>query len=259
MLQAMHINVAGIRSFQQSLDQAAGNLANLNTTAYKRVDVHFSDLFYADLRERRFPVAPGAVATGVGRGAAAVPVTVSMSQGSLEQSFRALDLAVEGDGFFRILNAGGEATYTRDGGFYLDGDGRLVTAGGDYLDIDFNLNGFAIESVRVTPEGKVTVSGEGGLLLELGEIKLYRFKNSAGLLRERGGRYLPTASSGAPQEGTPGEDGFGRIRQYHLEQSNADMTLEMVLLIQSQRALQSSIRSLITADELNAMILQVTA
>ncbi|MEW5785280.1 MAG: flagellar hook-basal body protein [Bacillota bacterium] len=261
MIRAYGNFLSGINAFQRSLEQTADNLANVNTVAYKRSEVSFSDLLYCRLQEKRLPVAPLPPASdpqaGLGvRPAAVVPF---LEQGPLAESTRPLDLAIEGDGFFRIIQSDGAEAFTRQGNFSVDSDGRLITAAGDYLDTPFTLLGMRLETVAIGPDGAVLAVNEAGEIESLGVVPLYRFVNTAGLFKDGGGRHLATEASGAPVAGVPQENGFGTLRQYYLEGSNVNLGLDMIQLMTAQRALQANARGLVTADELQALTLQVRA
>lgn len=256
MLRSIYNSWSGIAVCERSLGRTAHNLANLNTTAYKRSEMVFGDIFYHALQERRLPYT-SEVRLTVGQGVHLQAAAPFLGQGALMETERPLDLAISGEGYFRLLGSvDGRAAYSRNGSFSLDANGRLVTAAGDYLDLPFTLeHGSGFPSIG--PEGMAVITGAGGEVEELGQIRLYRFTNPAGLTSDGAGRYLESALSGEPEEGLPGTNGFGRLCQYCLEQSNADTALEMVQLLLAQRALQANVRSLITADELQALVLQV--
>lgn len=255
MLRSIYNSRSGIAVCERSLERTAHNMANLNTTAYKRTEAAFGDLFYLALQERRLPCT-AAAEPALGQGALLRAAVSFPEQGALQESDGPLDLAIAGEGYFRILGPGGGVAYTRCGSFSLDAEGRVVTASGDLLDLPFTLER-GTAGLSISPEGMAVIVSSGGEVTELGRIPLYRFVNPAGLGADGGGRYLESSLSGAPEEGRPGSDGFGRICQYCLERSNADTALEMVQLLLARRALQANVRSLITADELQALILQV--
>lgn len=256
MLRSIHNSRSGIAACERALEQTAHNLANLNTTAYKRSEPAFVDTFYTALQERRLPYVTAA-RLPIGQGAYPRANVPFPGPGVLVGTERPLDLAISGEGYFRLINpVDGSAFYSRNGNFNLDAAGRVVTAAGDYLDLPFTLEQVT-GSLSIGPDGIISVTAAGGVVEELGQIRLYRFTNPAGLSGDGAGRYLETAWSGQPEEGLPGAGGWGRICQYHLEQSNAEMTLEMVQLLLARRVLQANVRSLITADELQALVLQV--
>ncbi len=250
---------SGIAAHQRSLQQVADNMANLNTNAYKRSEVSFTELLYTELQDKRYAVdpLPGELAPIVGKGTQMFPVTKFYDQGPLQLTERPLDLAIEGKGFFGITREDGTEAYTRRGGFYLDDAGTIVTDRGEALDTNVNLAGITVSSLIISPDGRVSGENAAGDRIELGTIALYTFDNEAGLSKAGSGLFITTDSSGEPQQGEPGTDGFGSLRQYYLEGSNVDLGMEMIHLIASQRALQANVRSLVTADELKALTLLV--
>jgi flagellar basal-body rod protein FlgG len=250
---------SGVAAYQRSLQQVADNMANMNTNAYKRSEVSFTELLYGELQEKRYAVDPLAdkLAPIAGKGTHMYPVTKIFDQGVLQLTDRPLDMAIEGDGYFRVILEDGTEAYTRRGAFFLDESGSLVTDRGDRLDANININNVALGDVVIGPEGQVFVQNETGEVTNLGQINLFTFTNEGGLQRNSAGLFEPTDASGEPQQGAPGSEGYGQLRQYYLEASNVNMAMEMVHLITSQRAFQANVRSLITADELKALTLLV--
>ncbi|NLI69844.1 MAG: flagellar hook-basal body protein [Firmicutes bacterium] len=265
MFRALCNNLTGMRAFQYSLEQIADNMSNINTTGYKASHASFSELLYRNVQDRRLPAAPGAGALDpqAGKGVRISSLTTSFSQGALVQGSRPLDLAIEGEGFFRIIRPDNTVSYTRNGSFYLDEAANIVTAEGDFLDVPFNLSALLrdmdgdLGALVITAEGAALWVTEDAAPVELGNIQLYRFINPAGLAADRNGQYLQTAESGGALAGLPGQIGYGKIRQQYLERSNVDLAEEMVRLITTQRALQSNIRALITTDELWALTIYI--
>lgn len=265
MFRSLCNNLTGMRAFQYSLEQIADNMSNINTSGYKAAHASFSDLLYRNVQDRRLPAAPaaGALDPQGGKGVRVSSLTTSFAQGTLVQGGRPLDLAIEGEGFFRIIRPDNTVSYTRNGSFYLDEAGNIVTAQGDFLDVPFNLSavledlGGDVGSLVITAEGAAYWVVNDSTPLELGNIQLYRFINPAGLVADRDGYYLQSAESGGALAGVPDQVGYGKIRQHYLEQSNVDLAQEMVRLITTQRALQSNIRALMTSDELWAQTLYI--
>ena len=265
MFRSLCNNLTGMRAFQYSLEQIADNMSNINTSGYKAAHASFSDLLYRNVQDRRLPAAPGAGALDPqgGKGVRVSSLTTSFAQGSLAQGSRPLDLAIEGEGFFRIIRPDNTVAYTRNGSFYLDEAANIVTAEGDFLDIPFNLSAVLqdvnddLGTLVITEEGTAFWVVKDSAPIELGNIQLYRFINPAGLIADRNGQYIQSAESGGALAGVPGQVGYGKIRQQYLERSNVDLAEEMVHLITSQRALQSNIRALMTTDELWALTLYV--
>jgi flagellar basal-body rod protein FlgG len=250
---------SGIAAYQRSLQQTADNMANVNTYGYKRSEVSFTELLYTELQEKRYSVDPltEKLAPAAGKGVHMYPVTRFYDQGPLLLSDRPLDIAIEGQGFFRIVREDGSEAYTRRGGFMLDPTGRMVTEQGDYLDLPFDLSNIRTGSLVISPDGQVSGENEAGERVIAGRIMLYKFANEGGLEKDGGGLFIATEASGEAREGIPGSGDYGALRQFYLEGSNVNLAMEMVHLITSQRALQANVRSLIASDELKALTLLV--
>lgn len=279
MLQSMANSYSALRGYQQMLDVTAHNLANVNSTAYKERQVSFRELPYRGLAQRRLPTSGNSPAyLHNGNGVALTSVTASFEMGMLSPTKNQWDMAVAGEGFFRVMRSDGSYAYTRSGNFTMDAEGELVLSGGSRLDLSLNLQDMEgqidFSSLTVTPEGRIyayalreageelttdgtngdefTAGEEGGLsqvAVELGKLTLYRFTNPQSLSSLGGSLLLPSEASGPPQEGEAGDQGFGQIRQGFLEESNVDISRQMTMLILGQRALQASARAFTTADE----------
>ena len=276
MLKSISGSYTGSRGCQQMLDVVANNLANVNTTAYKERTVSFQELPYRALAERRLPLSGGRVAVPLGgKGTVIGSIVPSQEGGPPVFTDYKLDLAIEGEGFFRVIREDGSYAYTRSGNFRPDAQGNIVLPGGERLDITLNQKGregaVDLSSLVVTPEGRIMVREENGTnssseqgqegvapgTVELGSLKIYRFTNPQGLTGLGHNLFIPSANSGPPREGEAGEEGFGSIRQGFLESSNVDMGRQMAMLIRGQRSLQASARTLTAADELWALTLQM--
>lgn len=275
MLKAISQNYTGLRGHQQLLDVTAHNIANVNTVAYKEKQVSFHELTYRELAERRLPHAgdPPLPPHNTGRGTAVSSIVPSREQGALKYTERKLDLAVVGEGFFRVIRPDGSHAYTRSGNFSLDADGNLTTPQGVLLDPPLNLqereDEIDLDTLTVTPNGtlqanRLQPAAEDELLdedfsqtVELGQIQLYRFINPQSLTESGDNLLLPSEATSPPQEGLPGEEGFGEIRQGYLENANVDLARQFTSLIQGQRALQSNSRAMHVADELWALTLNL--
>lgn len=272
MLKAISQSYSGLRGFQQLLDVTADNIANVNTVAFKEKQVSFFELTYRGLAERRLPHAGSpATAPQSGCGTAVSSIVASREQGGLNFTGRSLDLAVLGEGFFRVINPDGSYAYTRSGNFALDANGNLTTPGGELLDPPPQLReqegSINIGTLNITPGGIIQAlavhaaeageapQGEGPV--ELGQIYLYSFVNPQSLAARGGNILLPSAASGPPQAGLPGEQGYGEIRSGYLENANVDLARQITMLIRGQRSLQASSRALSTAEELWALTLNL--
>lgn len=254
MIRALYTAATGMIGQQLQVDTVANNLANVNTTGFKKSRVNFQDLLYETLRPAGSETQSGAIipeGIQIGHGVRPASIAKLYSQGNLIQTGNQLDLTIEGDGFFQIQMPDGTTAYTRDGSFKVDRDGNVVTADGypltpsltlppDYLQLSVNADG----NVSVTTPATSTPTN-------IGQINLVRFINPSGLDSRLGKNLvLETQASGAPVEGTPGLDGLGTIEQGFLENSNVQTVEEVINLIIAQRAYEANSRVIQTSDEM---------
>ena len=253
MMRSLWTAASGMSGQQFTIDVIANNLANVNTSGYKKSRVDFQDLLYQTVRFAGTPVTSGAqVPTGiqVGHGVRPVATVKLFSQGTFRETENPLDLVIEGDGFFQVLLPDGTVAYTRDGAFKKDSDGRIVTSDGFPLEPEIIIPPDAVE-VSVGTDGTVSVVVPGGSApQEVGRIELARFVNPAGLRNYGRNLFLATAASGQPIVGQPGLDGFGSIAQGFLEMSNVQVVEEMVNLILAQRAYDANSKAIQASDEM---------
>ncbi len=251
MLRALYSSAAGMQSQQLNLDVIANNLANVNTTGFKKSKIEFQDLLY------QTPRAPGAdqgagnqLPTGVQIGHGSQPVATAkvFTTGELTQTGERLDVAIQGDGFFEVQLADGSRAYTRDGGLKLASDGRITTSEGLVLQGGFQPIPAGTTSISVSPTGEVTTQGVNGS--QSFRVQLVRFANPAGLQSLGRNLYRESGSSGTPEIGNPGENGFGDLRQGYLEMSNVKVVEEMVNMIVAQRAYEVNSKAVQAADEM---------
>ncbi len=252
MQRSLFTGATGMTAQQMSLDVIANNLANVNTTAFKRSRTDFQDLLYQTIR------APGAISaqgleipSGIqlGSGVGVISVTKQFEQGPFVESGNTLDVAIEGDGFFQITLPDGEIAYTRDGSFQINRDGTIVTADGFALEPEISLPEDAINTTIGT-DGTVTVTLSDGTTDELGQIELARFINPAGLLSQGRNLFRQSESSGDPILSNPGEEGAGTLRQGFLEASNVSVVNEIVQLIITQRAFEVNSTVISASDQM---------
>jgi len=238
---------------QLNLDAIANNLANVNTTGFKRVRVDFQDLMYQTFLPAGAPVAQGAtIPTGiqVGHGSRPVATQRIFSQGDFQQTENPLDLVVEGDGFFQVLRPDGSTGYTRSGAFKRDGTGRVVTSDGFVLQPALVIPPDA-SNITISAEGTVSVNLAGATTpQQIGTVQLTRFANPAGLSSAGRNIFLTTPASGDPVTGNPGEQGMGTLTQGFLELANVKVVEEMVGMITSQRAYEANSKAIQTADDM---------
>ena len=257
MIRALWTSASGMQAQQTNLDVISNNIANVNTTGFKSSRANFEDLIYQDLKD------PGVlssnesrVPTGIqiGLGTKLSDVSKVFSQGSLIKTDRPLDIAIQGEGFFKIEIPGGGEAYTRAGNFQVDNEGYVVTPEGYKLSPNIQISSpETMVSISISPNGKViVVRNEGGQQTteELTDIKLYRFMNPAGLKAVGQNLYVYTEASGEPIEGDPNTDGFGKLSQGFLESSNVNIVEEMVNMIVAQRAYEINSKGITTADEM---------
>ncbi len=253
MLRAMRTAASGMRAQQLNLDTIAHNLANVNTTGFKRARVDFEDLLYQTLvppsvGEGNQPGQP--VGLQVGHGSRATDTERIFAQGDTESTGNPLDLVIEGDGFFVVQRADGTNGYTRDGSLKIDADGRIVTARGNIVQPEITLPADTT-AVTVSADGRVMVEQPGqSTTTEVGQLLLARFANPAGLVSEGGNILKQSAASGDPQLGAPGDLGVGSILQGAVERSNVQVVEEMVNLIVAQRAFEMNSKAIKTAEEM---------
>ncbi|MFN2340992.1 MAG: flagellar basal-body rod protein FlgG [Halanaerobium sp.] len=251
MISALWTSATGMNSQQTNIDTISNNLANVNTSGFKKSKINFADLIYTNMREPGTPNAQGAeIPTGIeiGHGSKVNSTQKIFSQGNIQNTDSPLDMVIEGDGFFGVQLPDGEIAYSRDGSFKQDSNGNVVTSDGYQLEPPINIPAEATE-VSITSDGTVnaTVDGENQ---QLGQIQLYRFSNPAGLSSEGRNLYSDTTASGQAMEGSPGEDGFGTVTQGFLEMSNVKVVEEMTNMIAAQRAYETNSKSIQASDEM---------
>jgi flagellar basal-body rod protein FlgG len=231
----------------------ANNLANVNTTGFKRSRAHFEDLLYqtvqgnATVGEAEASTMP---AVQIGRGTRLSAVQRLHSQGAVENTGRPLDLAIEGEGLFQVQMPDGSLAYSRDGSFAISDQGALVTSGGYSLVPNIKIPPEA-SSITISRTGIVTVqTGATAEPTEVGRIELARFANPAGLLSVGENLYTQTAASGDPVLGFPQDDGLGRILQGSLETSNVEIVQEMVDMITAMRAYEVNSKAIQNSEQM---------
>jgi len=235
------------------VDVIANNLANVNTTGFKRSRVAFQDVLYETVLGVRPAADSGTESVGpvqIGRGVRIAAVQRLHSQGPMEQTDRPLNVAIEGDGFFQVQRPDLTTAYTRDGNFTLSDTGTLVTQDG-YQALPGIFVPVEATGVTITPSGVVTATVAGAAEpIEVGRFELARFINPTGLLATGENLYLETSASGEPIIGAPDENGFGRLQQGALEASNVEIVQEMTDMIAAQRAYEINARAISSADQM---------
>jgi len=253
MEKTLRTAATGLAAQQRFVELIAHNLANVNTTAFKRVRAEFQDLLYERLRTLGSTAPQGAMESlhevQIGSGTELVATTRSFAQGDLQPTNNPLDLAINGEGFFVLRRPDGTLLYTRDGAFRLDRTGRIVSIHGYALEPELLVPESA-QQLRISRDGVVTAQFADGSEQVLGQIQLARFLNPAGLRALGENLYAETIASGPPMLETPGTGSMGEVLQAHLESSNVELVEEIVNLIMAQRAYELNAKAIRTADEL---------
>jgi flagellar basal-body rod protein FlgG len=256
---ALYVSKTGLAAQDKQLTTISNNLANASTIGFKRDRAVFEDLIYQNQRQ------PGAQETQetqlpsglqLGTGARVVATQKEHTQGTLQVTDQSLDLAINGPGYFQVLQPDGSISYTRNGQLQMNGEGQLV-----------NADGYLLEPAITVPEGvnKITISETGTVNAytqgvvdpqQLGDITLVNFVNPSGLQAVGGNLFVETLASGNPVQGTPGENGMGTLKQGMLEGSNVNIVEEMVSMITTQRAYEMNSKVISTADQMLQYISQ---
>jgi flagellar basal-body rod protein FlgG len=252
MLRAFSTAATGMTAQQMIVDVIANNLANINTSGFKRSQVDFQDLMYLKLAQAGGETAAGVLApTGleIGAGVQVAATTKIFTPGELENTGRNLDMAITGDGFFEVTMPDGSTRYTRDGSLKLDANGLLVTANGYTIGGGLTIPSGSVR-VSVGDDGTITSFDTEGVATTVGTLNLVRFVNPSGLSSEGDNLLSETPASGTPISGAPGDEGFGTLQQGFLEKSNVQMVTELVNLIKAQRAYEINSRAIRAGDEM---------
>jgi len=251
MIRGLHTAAAGMVAQQQDIDVISNNIANVNTTGFKKDRTEFQDLMYQSLNYTAGATSadtknPTGIDTGLGVRVAGIQK--NFTQGSLLQTGGTYDMAIQGNGFFKITTPAGETAYTRNGSFKLDSEGTLVNGSGYKVDPEIVVPDNLI-NISIAQDGTVSGIEPGtGATQTLGQITLVNFINPAGLAPQGDSLYLATDTSGNPIDGTPGLEGIGSIRQGMVEGSNVQLVTEMVNLITAQRGYEANSKSITTTD-----------
>lgn len=253
-MRSLHTAATGMMAQELNVQVISNNIANMRTTGYKRQRAEFQDLLYEHVRRvgtqtsQQGNMLPAGVELGAGVKTVATPRV--MSQGSLLPTDKELDVAIRGDGFFRITLPDGRTAYSRDGSFELDAQGRIVTAQGYVVQPGVTVPQNS-RNLTINAQGQVSVIEQGNTVpTQLGQIELSMFINKAGLQAIGDNLFLETPASGAPQNGTPGTEGFGDVQQGQLEQANVEAVKEISDLIAAQRAYEMNAKVITASDQM---------
>jgi flagellar basal-body rod protein FlgG len=251
---ALYTAASGMAAQELAVQVISNNIANLSTTGYKRQRAEFQDLLYDHVRQvgtqssNQGNILPVGIELGLGVKTVGTPRL--MTQGNLSSTSNSLDVAVQGDGFFKILMPDGSFGYTRDGSFNLDAQGRIVTANGNVVQPGVTVPPTAT-SITINQQGQVSVTIPGSTTPSiLGQFTLTRFINEAGLQAIGDNLLVETPASGPPQDGLAMQNGYGNIQQGNLEQSNVDAVVEMTNLITAQRSYEMNSKVITATDQM---------
>ncbi|MCL5980671.1 MULTISPECIES: flagellar basal-body rod protein FlgG [Acidithiobacillus] len=259
MMRSLFVAATGLEAEQTKMDVIANNLANVNTTGFKQSRAVFQDLLYQNLRQ------PGAQSSqttqypsGLQLGTGVRPVATErlMTQGNLTQTGNSLDVAINGQGFFQIMQPDGTIAYSRDGTFQLNNQGQVVTSNGYLLQPPITIPPNA-QSITIGSDGTVSVVlPNQAQPQQVGTIQLANFINPTGLQSIGDNLYLQTGSSGAPQTGQPTLNGLGAVQQGYLESSNVNVVSELVDMISTQRAYEINSKAVSASDSMLQYVTQ---
>lgn len=253
MLRALSTAATGMIGQQNYLDVVANNIANVNTTGFKKSRVEFQDMLSEIAKTPGAMINQGTfqpVGIEYGLGVKTSATTKVFSQGSAVSTDRNLDVAIEGEGFFQIMRSDGTLAYTRDGSFQLDSNGQLCTSDGLLVQPQITIPQDAKE-IDITTDGNVSVSqGSDTTQQIVGTLQLVRFQNPSGLLSVGHNLYVETSASGNPIQDTPGQNGMGTLEQGYLEGSNVQVVEELIGLIKAERAFESNSKIITTSSEI---------
>ena len=253
MIRSLYTAATGMIAQQLNLDNIANNLANVNTTGFKKSRADFQDLMYQIIEE------PGTTANQTGTSPSGIQIGLGVrpasvgkvhSQGDFESTGNPMDLAIEGNGFFQVTLPNGDTAYTRSGSFKINENGNMVTADGYELTPAIPIANDAL-GVTVASDGTVSVKQPGSATpTNAGQVQIARFQNPAGLRAKGRNLFEETESSGTATLGNPGEVGLGTIAQGFLESSNVSVVEEIVQMVTGQRAYEANSKVITTADQL---------
>lgn len=261
MLRALTTAATGMIAQQLNLDLVANNIANVNTTGYKKTRAEFQDLLSQAQRTPGAMLNQGVfqpVGIEVGLGVKTAATTRVFTGGPLAATGSPYDMAIEGDGFFQIVRPDGTLAYTRDGSFKTDAVGQLCTTDGYLIQPQITIPQNSTE-INITPDGNVSVKiGNDNTQNVVGQLQLVKFQNPAGLVSIGHNMYVETPASGTPIMGTPAQNGYGAIQQSFLEGSNVQLVDELINLIKAERAFESNSKIITASSDIlrqtNAMV-----
>ena len=253
-MRALHTAATGMMAQELNVQVISNNIANMRTTGYKRQRAEFQDLLYEHVRRigtqtsTQGNILP--VGIDLGGGVKTVGTPRLMTQGTISPTGADLNVAIRGEGFFKVLMPDGTFTYTRDGSFQMDAQGRMVTSQGNVVQPGITVPSNA-QSIAISSQGQVSATVPGSTTPTiLGQLGLTRFVNKAGLQAIGDNLFVETPASGPPQDGTPQTDGYGDVQQGNLEQANVEAVTEISDLIAAQRAYEMNGKVITAADQM---------
>jgi flagellar basal-body rod protein FlgG len=253
-MRALHTAATGMMAQELNVQVISNNIANMRTTGFKRQRAEFQDLLYEHVTRvgTQTSTQGNILPVGIELGGGVKPVGTPriMTQGTLLPTGNTLDIAIRGEGLFKILMPDGTFNYTRDGSFQMDAQGRIVTPQGNLLQPSITIPQNAT-AITINQQGQVSVTLTGTTTPSvLGQITLTRFINKAGLQSIGDNLFLETPASGTPQDTNPGSDGVGDLQQNSLEQANVEAVTEIAALIAAQRAYEMNSKVVSAADQM---------
>lgn len=252
MMRGLYTAASGMMAQQMNIDNISNNLANVQSNSFKASRVDFQDLLYAHSQD---PNTEATAGTQIGMGVRAASTQKVFSQGSIARTGNNFDVAIQGDGFFRVTLPDGQTAYTRDGAFRLDKDGGIVTQAGYQTGINVPKD---YTNVVIKPNGEVFATHVNDVKpTKIGQMQLTRFLNPAGLKAIGGNLYSKTDVCGAETTDIPGQNGLGIVAQGFLEKSNVNVVVEMMNIVQAQRAYEMAQKGVQAADEMTRMANQL--
>ena len=253
-MRALHTAATGMMAQELNVQVISNNIANMRTTGYKRQRAEFQDLLYEHVSRVGTQtsdsgnILPAGIELGSGVKTTGTPRI--MTQGNLMPTGKTFDIAIRGEGLFKIQMPDGRTAYSRDGSFELDAQGRLVTAQGYLVQPGITVPQNAA-GVVVNQEGQVSVTLPGSNTASVvGQIEMTRFVNKSGMQAIGDNLFFETPASGPPQNGTPGNEGFGTLLQGNLEQANVEAVTEIADLIAAQRAYEMNAKVVTASDQM---------
>ena len=255
MLKSLYTTATGMKAQQTMVDMIANNIANVNTSGFKKSQASFEDLFYVTLQSPG--LARGAnstavpIGTQIGSGTRLNGTTKVFTTGTLEITDRNLDIAIDGEGFFAVTLPDGSTGYTRDGGFQINAVGKLVSGTGNTLLPEITVPNDVLE-ISIDPTGRVSgrTASSPDTATPFGQITIHRFINPSGMLAVGSNVLRPTEASGQPITNVPGSTGLGTLKQGFIERSNVQIVNELVNLIVAQRAYEVNSRAIQASDQM---------